>query len=340
MERRNEKKDLSKMLENDGVTKYELIGKIGQGAYGQVFKVKSRLNEEVFALKKVAFKKSHKHKKLAQREMLTLFAMKHKNVVKISDAFPSVDYSFYYLVLEFCEYDLSQILGCRHVKFLLPDIKAILKQLFEGLSHLHQHEFMHRDIKPANLLLTKEGELKIGDFGMSRVLKEKLPNDDTPGTYTPRVVTLWYRAPEVLLSQSQYGTAVDMWSAGCVMAKMFTRYPIFPGESEIHQLDLITSLCGSINSESYPDSENIPVLANLRLPGNRVRKLSRTIKRVVKDDNAMDLIEGLLTLDPHSRICATASLSHQFFKAEPMPADLAEMGLRFRQAMGAPSTSR
>ncbi|KAG8189762.1 hypothetical protein JTE90_012935 [Oedothorax gibbosus] len=175
---------------------------------------------------------------------------------------------------------------------------------------------------------------------MAIVLKEKLPNDDTPSTYTPRVVTLWYRSPGVLLLQRNYGTAVDMWAAGCVVVEMFTRIPILRGEGEIHQFDLITSLCGSINSESYPDLENIPALANLRLPRNRTRQLSQTIKHFVENDNGMDLIEQLLTLDPNSRISATASLSHQFFEAGAMPGDLAEMGLRFCQAMGAPSTSR
>ncbi|KAG8189761.1 hypothetical protein JTE90_012934 [Oedothorax gibbosus] len=194
-----------------------------------------------------------------------------------------------------------------------------------------------RDIKPANLLLTKKGDLKSGDFGMTRVLKEKLPNDDTPATYTPRLVTLWYRSPEVLLLQSNYGTAVDIWAAGCVMVEIFTRISILRGEGEIHQFDLITSLCGSINSETYPDLENIPSLANLRLPRNRTRQLSRSIKHFVQNDNAMDLIEQLLTLDPNSRISATASLSHQFFEAEPIPCDLADMGLRFCQAMEATS---
>ncbi|KAG8184674.1 hypothetical protein JTE90_013068 [Oedothorax gibbosus] len=185
---------------------------------------------------------------------------------------------------------------------------------------------MHRDIKPANLLLTKKGELKIGDFGLARLLKETLPNDDTSAMYTSRVVTLWYRAPEVLLLQRNYGTALDMWAAGCVM-----------GESEINQLDLITSLCGSINSESYPDSENLSAFASFRLPRDRTRKISRRYKRFVKDDKAMDLIEQLLTLDPNSRISATASLSHQFFEAELIPCDLADVGLRFCQAMEATS---
>ncbi|KAG8188161.1 hypothetical protein JTE90_029085 [Oedothorax gibbosus] len=107
------------------------------------------------------------------------------------------------------------------------------------------------------------------------------------------------------------------------------------GEGEVHQLDLITYLCGSINSESYPVSENIPVFASLRLPRNR-RKLSRSIKHFVKNDYAMYLIDQLLTLDQNSRISATAFLSHQFFEAE-MPCDLADMGLRFCQAMEATS---
>ncbi|KAG8174702.1 hypothetical protein JTE90_025045 [Oedothorax gibbosus] len=182
-------KDLSKKVEKDGVKKYEP----------------------------------------RERETLTLFAVKHKNVVKISGSFPSVDHSIFYHVLEFCDYDLSQILGCRNIKFSFPEIKTILKQLFEGLSHIHQLEVMHR-------------------------------------------------ASEVLLLQRNYGTAVDMWAAGCVMVEMFTRIAILPGESEINQLDLITSLSGSINSEFYPDSENLPAFASLRLPRDRTRKISRRSK--------------------------------------------------------------
>ena len=149
-----------------------------------------------------------------------------------------------YLVFEFCEHDLAGLLSNPAVKFALSEIKTVMQQLLNGVFFLHKHRILHRDIKAANILITKHGSLKLADFGLARAFSV---NNKEKNRYTSRVVTLWYRPPELLLGERNYGPPIDMWGVGCIMAEMWTRAPILQGRAEIHQLQLINCLCGTID---------------------------------------------------------------------------------------------
>jgi cyclin-dependent kinase 9 len=172
----------------------------------------------------------------ALREIKILQVLKHENIVHLieictSKANASTKYkSHFYLVFEFCEHDLAGLLSNPTVKFSLGEQKKIMHQLLNGLYYIHKNFILHRDMKTANILVTKEGKLKLADFGLARAIEQ--PKADNQATrYTNRVVTLWYRPPELLLGERCYGKAIDMWGAGCIMAELWTRDPLLKGNN-------------------------------------------------------------------------------------------------------------
>ncbi|KAL8589644.1 P-TEFb-associated cyclin-dependent protein kinase Cdk9 [Nucella lapillus] len=233
--------------------KYEKLAKIGQGTFGEVFKARCKRTKQIVALKKVLMDNEKEGFPItALREIKILQLLNHENVVELleicsSKATAQNRYkSLFYLVFEFCEHDLAGLLSNMQVVFNLSEIKEVMKQLMNGLFYIHRNKILHRDMKAANILITKQGTLKLADFGLARAFSNttRLPN-----RYTNRVVTLWYRPPELLLGDRNYGTAIDQWGAGCIMAEMWTRNPIMQGTTEQNQLTLISQLCGSITPE-------------------------------------------------------------------------------------------
>ncbi|XP_031782194.1 cyclin-dependent kinase 9-like [Nasonia vitripennis] len=215
------------------------------------------------------------------------------------------------MALEFCEYNLASLLGARHIRFHIGEIKKLIYSMIDGLYYLHINKIMHRDLKPANVLIRKTGVLKIADFGLSRAFKEN--SNGEQNQYTNRVVTLWYRPPELLLGERNYGPSIDMWGAGCILAEMWTRTPILQGNSEQGQLHQICYLCGSITSEAWVGVDNLPLFNNLHLPKNHRRRLMDRLKPFVTDRYACDLLDKLLVVDPKARIDANQALDHNFF---------------------------
>lgn len=229
--------------------------------------------------------------------------------------------STFYLVFEFCAHDLAGLLSNSNVKFNLGEIKKVMQQLLNGLYYIHSNNVLHRDMKAANILITKTGTLKLADFGLARaVSKTKGPNK-----YTNRVVTLWYRPPELLLGDRNYGPAIDLWGAGCIMAELWTRSPIMQGGSEQHQLNLISQLCGSITPEVWPGVDALDMYTKLELPKGQKRKVKDRLKHYVRDQYALDLLDKVLALDPTERLDADNALNHDFFWTDPMPQDLGKM---------------
>lgn len=227
----------------------------------------------------------------------------------------------FYLVFDFCEHDLAGLLSNINVKFNLAEIKKVMQQLLNGLFYIHSNKILHRDMKAANILITKNGTLKLADFGLARALA----SSKGPNKYTNRVVTLWYRPPELLLGERNYASPVDMWGAGCIMAELWTRSPILQGNSEQHQLTLICQLCGSLTPEEWPDIERLELYSKMELPKLQKRRVKERLKPYVKDPYALDLLDKLLCLDPKKRMDADAALNHDFFWSDPMPADLGKM---------------
>lgn len=226
--------------------------------------------------------------------------------------------STFYLIFEFCEHDLAGLLSNVNVKFSLGEIKKVVQQLLNGMYYLHSNKILHRDIKAANILITKGGILKLADFGLARAL-------DHIQKYTNRVVTLWYRPPELLLGERNYGPAIDIWGAGCIMAEMWTRTPIMQGKTEQHQLHLISQLCGSVKSDVWPGCDKLELFGKVEIPDGHKRKVKERLKPYVKDQYALDLLDKMLMLDPSKRIDADSALMHDFFYEDPTPADLTRM---------------
>ncbi|XP_014467222.1 PREDICTED: cyclin-dependent kinase 9-like [Dinoponera quadriceps] len=318
----------------DELSKYEKIVKIGQGTFGEVFKAKDKDNKK-FAIKRIQMEcESQGFPLTALREIKLLQVLSHKNIVKLIEicrttATEENKYcASFYLIFEFCDHDLSGLLSNVKVKFSLGEIKTVMQQILNGIYYIHCNKIVHRDVKASNILVTKKGVVKIADFGLARALSVKV------SAYTNKVVTLWYRPPELLLGEKNYGPSVDLWSVGCVMAEMWTRSPIMQGNSEQNQLVLISNLCGSITSEVWPDVEKLDLFKTLvDLPKEQTRKVKDKLMPYLKDEHAYDLLDKLLTLDPNKRIDADESLHHDFFWTDPMPCDLANMLEQHHQSM-------
>lgn len=198
--------------------------------------------------------------------------------------------------------------------FLTSEVKTLLLQLVSGVAYLHDTWILHRDLKTSNLLLNNRGQLKIADFGMARYYGDPPPN------MTQLVVTLWYRAPELLLGAKNYGTAVDMWSVGCIFGELLTREPLLQGKNEVDELSKIFELCGIPTDESWPGFRRLPNARSLRLPKNPASQGSvLRAKFPLLTTSGSQLLTSLLDLNPARRPSAKQMLDHEFFKEDPKP---------------------
>ncbi|CAB0037013.1 unnamed protein product [Trichogramma brassicae] len=238
-------------------SKYDKVAKIGQGTFGEVFKAFEKGGQKrAVAMKKVLMENEKEGFPItALREIKILQRLKNENIVNLIEVCRTKatrhngHRPMFYLIFEFCEHDLAGLLSNSNVKFSLGEIKKVMQQLLNGLYFVH-----------TNILITKNGILKLADFGLARGFSMR-PNK----RYTNRVVTLWYRPPELLMGDTNYDTSIDMWSAGCIMAEMFTRCPIMRGSTEQQQLALICQLCGSIDPLSWPGVENLELYNKIEL---------------------------------------------------------------------------
>eukprot|EP00090_Calanus_glacialis_P020898 TRINITY_DN3224_c0_g1_i4.p1 TRINITY_DN3224_c0_g1~~TRINITY_DN3224_c0_g1_i4.p1 ORF type:complete len:401 (+),score=142.61 TRINITY_DN3224_c0_g1_i4:135-1337(+) len=317
------------------IDKYEKIAKIGQGTFGEVFKAKDRTDgSKIVALKKILMENEKEGFPItALREIRILQLLNHENIVNLIEICRqySRNKTTFYLVFDFAEHDLAGLLSNINVKFSLGEIKKVMQQMCEGLFFIHNNKIIHRDMKAANILITKQGILKLADFGLARAIS--ITKQGHPNRYTNRVVTLWYRPPELLLGERNYGPAVDMWGAGCIMAEMWTRSPIMQGNTEQHQLTLIAQLCGAISAEVWPGVESLDLFSKLEIPRGVKRRVKERLKPYVKDAFACDLIDKLLSLDPTKRLDADNALNHDFFWTDPMPVSLDKMLSKHGQSM-------
>ncbi|XP_031629913.1 cyclin-dependent kinase 9-like [Contarinia nasturtii] len=321
----------------DDVNKYKRIAKIGHGTYGEVFKACNPTTNKIVALKRVLDdNKKFGFSMTTLREIRILQQINHENVVNLIEVCRSTSsvggyHSNFYLVFEFCEHDLAGLLSNTNVRFNLGEIKSILKQLLNGIYFVHSCKIFHRDLKPANILVTKTGVVKLADFGLSRQFN--LSDKYRQATPTNQVVTLWYRSPELLLGDINYGLAIDMWSVGLIMAEMWTRSPILQGKTEQEQIYLISQFCGAITPEVWPTVTELPLYKTLHLSKDPTRKIKDRLRPYVKDFHARDLIDSLLILDPTKRFDTNAALDHDFFFVDPLPADLSKLFAKHHRSM-------
>ncbi|ESW31981.1 hypothetical protein PHAVU_002G283400 [Phaseolus vulgaris] len=289
---------------------FEKLAKIGQGTYSNVYKARDLVTGKIVALKKVRFDNLEVESvKFMAREILVLRRLDHPNVVKLEGLVTSRISSSLYLVFEYMEHDLAGLAAGVGFKFSEPQIKCYMKQLLSGLEHCHSRGVLHRDIKGSNLLIDNEGILKIADFGLATFYdpKQKHP-------MTSRVVTLWYRPPELLLGATSYGVGVDLWSAGCILAELLAGKPIMPGRTEVEQLHKIFKLCGS-PSEEYWKKYRLPNATLFKPQQPYKRNILETFKDL--PSSSLPLIETLLAIDPNDRGTTSSALNSEFFTTEP-----------------------
>ncbi|CAF2011915.1 hypothetical protein Bca4012_079086 [Brassica carinata] len=294
---------------------FEKIEKIGSGTYSNVYKAKDLLTGNIVALKKVRCDVREKESlRFMAREILILRRLDHPNVIKLEGLVTSRMSSSLYLVFRYMHHDLAGLVASPDIKFTKQQVKCYMKQLLSGLEHCHSRGVLHRDIKGSNLLIDDEGVLKIGDFGLATFFDPKRRQQ-----MTNRVVTLWYRAPELLHGVVEYGFGIDLWSAGCILGELLTGRPIMPGRTEVEQLHRIYKLCGSPSEEYW---------RKIKLPSTRkhaqhrpLPQYKRRIREVYKDfsPEAVSLMDTLLALDPAERKSATSASMSDFFTTYPLP---------------------
>ncbi|XP_027160529.1 probable serine/threonine-protein kinase At1g54610 [Coffea eugenioides] len=297
---------------------FEKIDKIGSGTYSNVYKARDTITGKIVALKKVRFDNLEPESvRFMAREIIILRRLDHPNVIKLEGLVTSRMSCSLYLVFEYMEHDLAGLAASPEIKFTEPQVKCYMKQLLSGLEHCHKRYVLHRDIKGSNLLLDNSGILRIADFGLATIYD---PNHKHP--MTSRVVTLWYRPPELLLGATDYGVGIDLWSAGCILAELLAGKPIMPGRTEVEQLHKIYKLCGS-PSDEYWKKCKLPN-ATLFKPREPYR---RCIRETFKDfpSSALPLIDTLLAIDPADRKTATDALKSEFFTTEPFACDPASL---------------
>ncbi|OAY71258.1 putative serine/threonine-protein kinase [Ananas comosus] len=308
------------LLEN--IPREVLSGLVGQGTYSNVYKAIDRDTGKIVALKKVRFDTSESESvRFMAREIMILQRLDHPNVIKLEGLATSRMHYSLYLVFDFMQTDLARVISCSDQRLTEPQVKCYMQQLLSGLQHCHQRGILHRDIKGSNLLIDKYGMLKIADFGLANYFN---PNKKRP--LTSRVVTLWYRAPELLLGTTDYGVGIDLWSAGCLLAEMFAGRPIMPGRNEIEQLHRIYKLCGSPPDDYWSKMKLSPIF---RSPQSYKPAILETFKDF--PSSSLGLLSMLLALDPSNRGTAASALQNEFFSTNPLACDLSGLPVIYKE---------
>ncbi|CAN6278873.1 unnamed protein product [Urochloa humidicola] len=293
---------------------FERLDKIGQGTYSNVYKARDLQTGKIVALKRVRFVNMDPESvRFMAREIHILRRLDHPNVIKLEGIVTSRLSHSLYLVFEYMEHDLAGLAALSGQRFTEPQVKCLMAQLLDGLRHCHSRGVLHRDIKGSNLLVGGDGVLRIADFGLATFF-----DADRPHPMTSRVVTLWYRPPELLLGATEYGVAVDLWSAGCILAELLAGKPIMPGQTEIEQLHKIFKLCGS-PSEEYWAKARLPDVTLFKPQRPYRRKIAETFREF--PPAGLALLDTLLDIEPLARGTAASALESDFFRTKPLACD-------------------
>ncbi|KAI9839142.1 MAG: negative regulator of the PHO system [Sarea resinae] len=287
---------------------FQQLEKLGEGTYATVFKGRNRQTGELVALKEIHLDSEEGTPSTAIREISLMKELKHENIVSLHDVIHTENKLM--LVFEFMEKDLKKYMDSRGDRGQLDyiTIKSFMYQLLQGIAFCHENRVLHRDLKPQNLLINSKGQLKLGDFGLARAFGIPV------NTFSNEVVTLWYRAPDVLLGSRTYNTSIDIWSAGCIMAEMYTGRPLFPGTTNEDQLQKIFRLMGTPSERSWPGISQFPEYKpNFHVYATQDLRL--ILPQI--DQLGLDLLTRMLQLRPEMRVGAKEALQHPWFQDLP-----------------------
>jgi len=313
------------------------LEKIGEGTYGVVFKGRNKKTNEIVAMKKIRLESEEEGvPSTAIREISLLKELQHPNIVSLQDVI--MQENRLYLIFEFLTMDLKKYLDSA----IPPDemmsahlVKSYCYQLIQAIIFCHQRRVLHRDLKPQNLLIDKSGAIKVADFGLARAFGVPVR------VYTHEVVTLWYRAPEILLGANKYACPVDIWSIGCIFAEMANKRPLFQGDSEIDQLFRIFRILRTPTEDIWPGVSSLPDWKPT-FPAWTNYNLAAQIKSEANvDDNGLKLLADMLEYDPSKRITAKAAISHPYFDdldKSTLPAKPGEYEIRIPKPKGVPNS--
>ncbi|KAK9479829.1 kinase-like domain-containing protein [Lipomyces japonicus] len=315
--------------------KYEIIGYIAAGTYGRVYKARSRIGEpHLYAIKKFKADKEGEvtHytgiSQSACREIALCRELSHENLTTLREII--LEDKCIYMVFEFAEHDLLQIIHFHShpERRPIPEsmVKSILWQLINGVYCLQQNWVLHRDLKPANIMVTSDGIVKIGDLGLARLFYKPLQPLYTGDKV---VVTIWYRAPELLLGARHYTPAIDMWAVGCIFAELLALRPIFKGEEakmdskktipfQRNQMLKIIEIMGTPSKERWPQltqHPEYPSLAQFKYYPNVLKNWYHSIG--ASNPRGFQLLQGMLEYNPLKRLTAEQALQHPYFNEAP-----------------------
>ncbi|XP_075211937.1 cyclin-dependent kinase 11B-like isoform X2 [Lycorma delicatula] len=300
------------------VEEFQCLNRIEEGTYGVVYRARDKRTDEIVALKRLKMEKEKEGFPITSlREINTLLKAQHPNIVTVREIVVGSNMDKIFIVMDYVEHDLKSLMETMKQKkqvFIPVEVKCLMQQLLCAVAHLHDNWILHRDLKASNLLLSHKGILKVGDFGLAREYGSPLK------PYTPVVVTLWYRAPELLLSAKEYSTPVDMWSVGCIFAELLSMEPLFPGKSEIDQLNRIFKTLGTPNERIWPGYSKLPNVQKMTFAEFPVSQLRSRFGGMLTD-TGLNLLNRFLTYNPTERITAEKAGKHEYFSELPLAID-------------------
>ncbi|KAK1948314.1 Serine/threonine-protein kinase ICK [Phytophthora citrophthora] len=310
------------------MNRYEILDRVGDGAFGEVSRARSLKTQEIVAVKKIKALFPTWEECLQLRELKSLRVLRHENIVLLKEVIR--DKEELYFVFEYLQTSLFRVMrnlknhggsnsssvgaeansssepsSLPHPWFSNAQVRSIMFQLFSGLAYMHKHGYFHRDIKPENLLC-HDDTLKIADLGQAREIRSRPP-------FTDYVSTRWYRAPELLLRSTTYNSPIDLWACGCILVELLVCSPLFPGTSEADQLYRICKVLGPPTKETWPEGAAMASQMHVRLPKCAPVSWKRFLPQGTPS-SAVQLVQDLLQFDPSRRITAAQALQHRFFE--------------------------
>ena len=310
---RSVERPVSVKPEMDFMKRYEIQKKLGAGSYGEVHLAQDKNTGNHVAIKKV-LGVSESEDGIPQstlREVSLLNEINHPNIVNLNEVHIDMAKSQLWLNFEYIKYDLQKYmkeLRMNHDKLSLKDVRDIMYKIISGMNYLHERGIIHRDLKPQNIQVSGGlSEVKIADLGLAKKMQQSRPMSN-------EIVTLYYRAPEILLGATNYGIGVDIWSIGCIMAELFIGKPIFFADSSIGCIFDIFKLCGTPNERNWTDLNKQPHFKKNFPRFKDSQGLNELLKINNIDHLAMDLIKRFQVINPLERISQAQALEHPFFK--------------------------